>query len=184
MRADELEAVLCAYPLRFDRAARDDRVEWSAFPPMVEVFWRMVDGELPPSQDRFAEAVANLAAPLPRAPSIYRAQKAYPSLVRELHAEVVLVERYRWVFKSTRRDYDGVDLLVIRDDGAAVGLALSVATVSGAGWSTVKARRHRYRPPFPVVELAADGSYSAGRFWLHDPRELVGAVEHVLEPVR
>lgn len=181
MTPAEFEAILSGYWLTFDSSLRTAAVESARFPPLVEIYWRLVTSDRPPEQFAFVEAIMQAVPDLPTGAVIYRAQKAYPAFVREHHAELVLTERFRWVFKSPRRDFDGIDLLVIREDRLAVGLELSTATPGAAAWAGVKARRHTYSAPFPVVALYATPEYRVGQFWLHAPCDLIAAVENVVE---
>jgi hypothetical protein len=128
-----------------------------------------VESDLPPTQTAFTQAVAE-AFGEPRSPAVLaRAQRAYPSLVRQHHAEVLLREQFPIVLHDEGLDHAGVDLLVV--DGAfAVGLALMVDTPQARNWRLVKQRRHPDPPGLPILEVHAEPqAYRVGAFWLHPP---------------
>jgi hypothetical protein len=176
---ESFEKALAGMHLRFP-CVRDAQVEWAAFPSMVAIYWRLAKKELPPTQAVFTQTVA-VAFGQPQNPAVHaRAGRAYPSLVRQHHAEVLLRERFAIVLHDEGLDHAGVDLLVV--DGAfAVGLALSVNTPQARSWREVKQRRHPDPPGLPILEVYAErDAYRVGAFWLHPP-SLADEVEAFIE---
>jgi hypothetical protein len=179
---ERFERVLAGMPLHFSYA-RDPVVEWAAFPSMVAIYWQLVKDGLPPTQAAFAQTVAQ-ALGEPQNPAVQaRARRAYPSLVRQHHAEVLLRERFAVVIHDEGLDHAGVDLLVV-DGCFAVGLALSVNTAQARSWRDVKQRRHSDPPGLPILDVFAEPeAYRVGAFWLHPPT-LADEVEAFIERER
>lgn len=153
-------------------------------PPFVGIYYSMLgyDGCIPPTQDEFVdryldtvrvEFIGRGTAPAIR----YRAQRAYPSFVRQHHAELALRDAFPWTLRSSIIDRVGVDLLVLHEYGA-LGIALSVDTPTSRAWSDAKAGRNRNRKaPFPILPIYCEPrEKEVGQFWLHDPDKLVKAV--------
>lgn len=163
---ERMERMLAWMTLEFPNV-HDPAVEWAAFPSMAGLYWGLVQDGLPPLQCEFAAAVAD-AMGQPENLAIWaRACRAYPSFVRQHHAELLLRERFAVVVHDEHLDHAGVDILVV-DRGIAVGLALMVNTPGARTWRLVKQQRHPDPPGLPILEVYADPEdYRIGPFWLH-----------------
>lgn len=165
-----LERALVEYELAFPKL-RDPRVEHAAFPPMIGLYWDLVEanGGLPPRQATFGTAVSAQLPELPARPVVARACRAYSAYVRQHHFELVLRERFPLVLRGHALDVVGLDFLIIQG-GGAYGLALSVETTAARGWARRKERRHDPMSAVPVLDLYVEPDrYIVGQFWLHHP---------------
>jgi hypothetical protein len=163
-----MERTLTGMSLQFPHV-RDPAVEWAAFPSMAGIYWGLVRDALPPPQLEFAAIVADTMGQ-PEHPAIMaRACRAYPSFVRQHHAELLLRERFPVVVHGENLDHAGVDILVV-DRWFAVGLALMVNTPGARTWRLVKQQRHPDPPGLPILGVYADPEdFRVGPFWLHAP---------------
>src|SRR3954452_21955476 len=145
-----MERTLTGMSLQFP-CVRDPAVEWAAFPSMVGIYWGLVRNALPPPQLEFAAVVADTMGQ-PEHPAIMaRACRAYPSFVRQHHAELLLRERFPIVVHDENLDHAGVDILVV-ELGCAVGRALMVNTPGARTWGEEKQHRHPDPPGLPILE--------------------------------
>jgi hypothetical protein len=168
------EALIAGYPLRFPQV-RVPAVEYAAFPPLVSIYWQLAGAGVPPTQQRFADEIVGIVsqiAPTLPAPAVAaRACRAYPSLVRQQHAEFWLRDSFDLVVRQDRLDFDGVDFLLV-DQGEAFGLGLSVNTERAHAWQAVKRRRHPLPVGLPILDIAPTPDYRVGAFWLHAPTQV------------
>lgn len=179
----EFERHIEHYELEFVRSARRDDVEGLELPAASTVYYQLAGQIMPPTQADFVGEYARAAFPYLDSDAEwqairYRAAKAYPSLVRQHHAELVLRHSFPWTFRSSMADRHGVDLVVINSERQVLGIALTMNTEAARGWAYVKEKRHvGVKPPFEVATIYCDPQeYVVGRFWLHDPKRLVGDV--------
>jgi hypothetical protein len=170
-----VEQIIGDYSLVFPQV-RSPEVEYASFPPMVSIYWRLADAlkGSPPTQQAFAETIVALVEQTqPALPTVAvhaRACRAYPSLVRQHHAELWLREAFDPVVREDRLDYNGIDFLIV-DAGEAFGLGLSVDTARARAWQAIKRERHPPPVGLPILDLAPTPDYQVGRFWLHAPTQ-------------
>jgi hypothetical protein len=150
-----LELALRDY--RVDFLPPRSQVERAAFPSMVGLYWDLTGPPtgLPPRQEVFATHLYGLAGVKDPAGVRARAYKAWASLVRQHHFELVLRGRFPLVLRGHDLDLDGLDFVLI-EMGSAYGLSLSVETAPARSWASVKRRRHPLPSGLPVRELYLD----------------------------
>lgn len=170
---------------------RDSAVEAMRFPSLVRCYREACPtDDIPPRQGEFEDWVLKRVLEshpvLPRRPELAaairgRAGRAFPSLVAQHHAELVLWDRFGAAAWDEDLDMrSGVDLVVICPGAVAVGLALRAGTARSREQAQRKPRRYEGLP-FTVRELELEPrAYMAGPFWLYRPKVLELAVVGVL----
>ncbi len=176
----ELEETIRSYHLDFIGSDHSGEAEHVSLLPASEVYYQLIDDPtVPPQQSAFLAVYLDRALKAGRLANVAvasRVARAYPSLVRQHHAELVLRSAFPWTFRSQAADQNGVDLVVISDRGT-IGLALSVNTEAARAHAFMKAQRQP-KTPFPLLTVYCDPyEHVVGSFWLHEPQLLLRRVD-------
>ena len=107
---ERFERAIERYPLRFE-PVRDPAVENHKFPPMIDLYWSLVEDDLPPQQEVFARCVAARLPHLSLIPVVARAYRTYPAFVRQHHFGLLLREQCDLVLRGHVLDMRGLDFL-------------------------------------------------------------------------
>jgi hypothetical protein len=200
-----LEAALAqpAYRLTFTPTAKRADIERTNFPSMIQCFeqQRKPNG-LPPTQSEFVNgfvalhqaARPALFAPPARAATVARLQKAYPSLVRDLHLYLLCRESklFTRVWRGALLDeFYGVDVLIVDAQNREYYICATAGTSSAAQWRALKQQlRNRIRPERAqltgvFIELSLDvrPKKVIAQWWLYTPahtRYIAEQIERVV----
>ena len=170
LTATTLEAALAraVYRLRFNAAAKRAEIERANFPSMIACFERRrkVDG-LPPTQVEFVQGFAaqyqaarpELFSAESRAASEARLQKAYPSLVRDLHLYLLCRESrlFAQVWRGAQLDErEGVDVLLVDAQGREHYVCATAGTASAMQW---RAHKQQTRNPLRPARTNLTGTF-------------------------
>ena len=102
-----------------------------------------------------------------------RVYRAYPSLVREHHALLLLrsTEHFDWVLTDPKLDAAGVDYLVVYR-GRAFGVHAYLATERGRAFREAKRKRHKDIGIVIDMPLSPEDAATIGKFQVYGPSHL------------
>jgi len=187
------------YRLRFSPQAERARIEFEQFPSMIQSFeqHRNANG-LPPTQTGFVAAFesdhgrtrADLFTADVRAATEARLQKAYPSLVRDLHLFLLCRESNRFTSVQRGSQLDelyGVDVLIRDHAQREYYVCATAGTRDARTWRTLKQQqRNPRRPerahlPGTIIELplGVQPKKVIGNWWLYAPAHVAYIAERM-----
>ncbi len=187
------------YRLRFSPQAERRRIEFEHFPSMIQSFeqHRHANG-LPPTQIAFVAGFesdyqhtrSELFTADVRAATVARLQKAYPSLVRDLHLYLLCNESNR--FASVQRgihldEFYGVDVLIRDQTTREFYICATAGTRDANDWRTLKQQQRNTRRPEraqlrgTIIELplTVRPKKIVGDWWLYAPAHVAYIAEQM-----
>lgn len=203
LSAKMLESALASpsYQLAFNAYAERAEIERAHFPSMIACFERQrKPSGLPPTQAEFVQGFAalyrathpDLFIPTVLAATQARLQKAYPSLVRDLHLFLLCREAgcFVEVWRGAQLDEKlGVDVLIVDAQKREYYLCATAGTRSAQHWRThkqqlrnpIRVARTQLKGAFIELPLAVRPKLRIGTWWLYSRAHVAYALAQILK---
>ena len=168
MNSKKLEEVIKNYEVRISKSKEINQRQ--NFPSMIVVFNKLIENEIPPTQEMF---ISKFREEHPKAKGIEsRLKKAYFSFIREYHLGFLLREEFTEVHYDQDLDiYGGIDY-VINCNGGDYSLHAFVDTVAGNKWRQIKEKRHQFTGIHIDFPLNLKEGKRVGKFILYTKEQV------------